>query len=100
MSRFKLRRVPLRLTTGAFILSAGALGRIGAMQGVSEVATNTADAELYKSAVPLLFRGDIASVDGLRGYAAGLALQLLAQLDQQGLRGAPQRRGLRQAGER
>ena len=43
-------------------------GRIGAIQGVSEVATNTADAELYKTAVPLLFRGDIASVDGLRGY--------------------------------
>ena len=36
---------------------------------------NTTDAELYKSAVPLLFRGDIASLDGLRGYVSGLALR-------------------------
>jgi len=64
-----------RVLSETFVQSAGALGRIGAVQGVSEVATNTADAELYKSAVPLLFRGDIASVDGLRGYAAGLALR-------------------------
>jgi hypothetical protein len=33
------------------------------------------DAGLYRSAVPLLFRGDVASLDGLRGYAAGLALR-------------------------
>jgi hypothetical protein len=64
-----------RVLSEPYILSAGALGRIGAMQGVSEMATNTADAELYKSAVPLLFRGDIASVDGLRGYVTGLALR-------------------------
>ena len=64
-----------RVLSESFVLSAGPLGRIGAIQGVSEVATNTADAELYKSAVPLLFRGEIASVDGLRGYATGLALR-------------------------
>jgi methionine-rich copper-binding protein CopC/putative copper export protein/ABC-type branched-subunit amino acid transport system substrate-binding protein len=64
-----------RVLSESFVLSAGALGRIGAVQGVSEVATNTADAELYKAAVPLLFRGDIASVDGLRGYVTGLALR-------------------------
>ena len=64
-----------RVLSESFVLSAGPLGRIGAVQGVSEVATNTADAELYKSAVPLLFRGEIASVDGLRGYATGLALR-------------------------
>jgi hypothetical protein len=64
-----------RVLSETLVLSAGALGRIGAVQGVSEVATNTADAELYKAAVPLLFRGDIASVDGLRGYVAGLALR-------------------------
>ena len=64
-----------RVLSEPFVLSAGALGRIGAVQGVSEVATNTTDAELYKSAVPLLFRGDIASLDGLRGYATGLALR-------------------------
>jgi ABC-type branched-subunit amino acid transport system substrate-binding protein len=63
-----------RVLSETLVLSAGALGRIGAVQGVSEVATNTADAELYQAAVPLLFRGDMASVDGLRGYVAGLAL--------------------------
>ena len=60
-----------RVLSETYVRSAGALGRIGAIQGVSEVATNTADAELYKSAVPLLFRGEIASVDGLRGYVTG-----------------------------
>ncbi len=64
-----------RVLSETFVRSAGPLGRIGAVQGVSEVATNTSDAELYKSAVPLLFRGDIASVDGLRGYVTGLALR-------------------------
>jgi methionine-rich copper-binding protein CopC/ABC-type branched-subunit amino acid transport system substrate-binding protein len=64
-----------RVLSETFVRRAGTLGRIGAVQGVSEVATNTADAELYKSAVPLLFRGDLASVDGLRGYVAGLALR-------------------------
>ncbi len=64
-----------RVLSETYIRTAAALGRIGAIQGVSEVATNTADAELYKTAVPLLFRGDIASVDGLRGYVTGLALR-------------------------
>jgi methionine-rich copper-binding protein CopC/putative copper export protein len=64
-----------RVLSETYVLSAGALGRLGAVQGVSEVATNTADAGLYRTAVPLLFRGDIASLDGLRGYATGLALR-------------------------
>ncbi len=64
-----------RVLSETLVRSAGALGRIGAVQGVSEVATNTPDAELYKAAVPLLFRGEIASLDGLRGYVAGLALR-------------------------
>jgi hypothetical protein len=63
-----------RVLSETLVLSAGALGRIGAVQGISEVATNTTDAELYQAAVPLLFRGDIASLDGLRGYVTGLAL--------------------------
>jgi putative copper export protein len=63
-----------RVLSETLVLSAGALGRIGAVQGISEVATNTTDAELYKAAVPLLFRGDVASLDGLRGYVTGLAL--------------------------
>jgi methionine-rich copper-binding protein CopC/putative copper export protein len=63
-----------RVLSETLVLSAGALGRIGAVQGISEVATNTTDAELYQAAVPLLFRGDVASLDGLRGYVTGLAL--------------------------
>jgi hypothetical protein len=64
-----------RVLSESYVLSAGTLGRIGAVQGVSEVSTNTPDAQLYEAAVPLLFRGDIASVDGLRGYVTGLALR-------------------------
>lgn len=64
-----------RVLSETAVLNAGALGRIGAVQGVSEVATNTSDASLYEAAVPLLFRGDIASLDGLRGYVTGLALR-------------------------
>ncbi|MEA2138063.1 MAG: copper transport protein [Solirubrobacteraceae bacterium] len=64
-----------RVLSETYVLSAGALGRIGAVQGVSEVATNTTDAALYQSAVSLLFRGDVASLDGVRGYTTGLALR-------------------------
>jgi methionine-rich copper-binding protein CopC/putative copper export protein len=64
-----------RVLSESYVLSAGTLGRIGAVQGVSEVSTNSPDAQLYEAAVPLLFRGDIASVDGLRGYVTGLALR-------------------------
>jgi methionine-rich copper-binding protein CopC/putative copper export protein len=75
----KLSPAPLlfseRVLSETYVLRAGPLGRLGAVQGVTEVATNTTDAELYKNAVPLLFRGDIASIDGLRGYVTGLALR-------------------------
>lgn len=75
----KLTPAPLllseRVLSESYVLSAGTPGRIGAVQGVSEVSTNTPDAQLYEAAVPLLFRGDTASVDGLRGYATGLALR-------------------------
>ncbi|MEY2516953.1 MAG: copper transport protein [bacterium] len=64
-----------RVLSETYILGAGALGRIGALQGVSEVATNTTDAALYQSAVSLLFRGETASLDGVRGYVVGLALR-------------------------
>jgi methionine-rich copper-binding protein CopC/putative copper export protein len=63
-----------RVLSETAVRQAGPLGRIGAVQGVSEVSTATPQAELYQGALPLLFRGDIASVDGLRGYVAGLAL--------------------------
>jgi methionine-rich copper-binding protein CopC/putative copper export protein len=64
-----------RVLSESVVRAAGALGRIGAVQGVSEVSTNTRDAALYQAAVPVLYRGEIASIDGLRGYATGLALR-------------------------
>ncbi len=57
------------------VRSAGSLGRIGAVQGLSEVSPTTQDGILYKQAVPQLFRGELASLDGLRGYVTGLALR-------------------------
>jgi methionine-rich copper-binding protein CopC/putative copper export protein len=63
-----------RVLSETYVERAGALGRIGAIQGVTEVSTSTPDAELYQAAVPALFRGDFGSLDGLRGYAGGLAL--------------------------
>ena len=64
-----------RVLSETVVRAAGSLGRIGAVQGVSEVSTSTRDAELYRMALPVLFRGEIASIDGLRGYASGLALR-------------------------
>lgn len=63
-----------RVLSESFVEQAGSLGRIGAIQGVSEVSPATPDAELYQTAVSALFRGDLGSLDGLRGYTAGLAL--------------------------
>lgn len=64
-----------RVLSERVIRSAGSLGRIGALQGVSEVSPTTADGILYRQSVPLLYRGDLASLDGLRGYVSGLALR-------------------------
>jgi hypothetical protein len=63
-----------RVLSEAWVRSAGALGRIGALQGVSEVSPDTADGVLYQQAVPLLHPGELASLDGLRGSATGQAL--------------------------
>lgn len=64
-----------RVLSERLIRSAGSLGRIGALQGVTEVSPTTADGILYRQAVPVLYRGELASLDGLRGYATGLALR-------------------------
>jgi hypothetical protein len=56
------------------VRSAGSLGRLGVVQGVTEVAPTTRDGILYRRAVPLLFAGELPSLDGLRGYVTGLAL--------------------------
>lgn len=63
-----------RVLSEPLVLRAGSLGRIGVLQGTSEVSTTTRDAILYRDAVPLLHPGERASLDGLRGYVTGLAL--------------------------
>jgi hypothetical protein len=63
-----------RVLSERFVTAAGALGRIGALQGVSEVSTATRDAQYYGRAVQLLYRGARPTIDGLRGYVTGLAL--------------------------
>lgn len=63
-----------RVLSETVVRAAGALGHLGAVQGVSEVSPASVDAVLYKMALPQLFRGELASLDGLRGYAAGRAL--------------------------
>jgi hypothetical protein len=52
----------------------GAIGRIGALQGATEVAPDSTIAETYSGAVPALYPGELPSLEGLRGYVAGLAL--------------------------
>ncbi|MDX6582778.1 MAG: copper transport protein, partial [Solirubrobacterales bacterium] len=52
----------------------GAIGRIGALQGATEVAPDSAIAATYARAVPALYPGELPTLDGLRGYVAGLAL--------------------------
>lgn len=63
-----------RVLSETVVRASGALGHLGAVQGVSEVSTSSTDAVLYRMAVPQLFRGELASLDGLRGYAAGRAI--------------------------
>jgi ABC-type branched-subunit amino acid transport system substrate-binding protein len=52
----------------------GAIGRIGALQGPAEIAPDTTVGATYARAVPALFPGELPSLEGLRGYTAGLAL--------------------------
>ncbi|KRA38849.1 MULTISPECIES: copper resistance protein CopC [unclassified Nocardioides] len=63
-----------RVLSETVVRASGALGHLGAVQGVSEVSTSSTDGVLYRMAVPQLFRGELASLDGLRGYAAGRAI--------------------------
>ena len=63
-----------RALSEGYVRSAGSLGRLGVIQGVTEVAPTTRDGILYRRAVPLLFPGELPSLDGLRGYVSGLAL--------------------------
>jgi len=64
-----------RVLSERLVARAGTLGRLGVIQGLSEVSTQTPDALAYVRTLPLLFRGERPSLDGLRGYVTGLALR-------------------------
>lgn len=64
------------------MIRAGTLGRIGVLQGASEVSTQTADAVAYSRAVRTLFVGETPTLDGIRGYVGGLALRSVLAGDQ------------------
>jgi hypothetical protein len=57
-----------------FQRAAGPLGAIGAISSPSEVLPDSRDALSYAAGMRAFFRGDQPSLEGLRGYVAGLAL--------------------------
>jgi methionine-rich copper-binding protein CopC/putative copper export protein/ABC-type branched-subunit amino acid transport system substrate-binding protein len=63
-----------RLLSESFIQQAGDAGRLGVIQGTSTVAVDSRDGLTLSQALPTLFPGERASLEGLRGYVAGLAL--------------------------
>jgi hypothetical protein len=64
-----------RVLSERLVESAGELGRIGGLQGLSEVTPDAGDALVYARAVPAIYPGESPSLDGLRGYVTGLALR-------------------------
>jgi len=66
---------PSDVLSEPFVTASGSIGRVGAVQGASEVVPEAAIAQVYTRAVPALFPGERPSLDGLRGYVAGLALE-------------------------
>jgi methionine-rich copper-binding protein CopC/putative copper export protein len=65
---------PSQLLSERLLESSGALGRTQAIQGAVEVTPDSATAQSYARAVPAVYPGESPSLDGLRGYVAGLAL--------------------------
>ncbi|UJA21055.1 ABC transporter substrate-binding protein [Thermoleophilia bacterium SCSIO 60948] len=63
-----------RIFSERFVADAGTLGRLGAIQGAVEVTPSAGDALSYAEATPALFPGEAPTLDGLRGYLAGVAL--------------------------
>ncbi|HEX8074795.1 MAG TPA: copper resistance protein CopC [Thermoleophilaceae bacterium] len=57
-----------------FVLRSGALGQSGAIASPTEVLPATGDGLRYLAGQRDLFRPDRASISGLRGYVAGLAI--------------------------
>ena len=66
---------PSQLLSERLLESSGALGRTQAIQGAVEVSTDSATAQSYARAVPAVYPGESPTLDGLRGYVAGLALE-------------------------
>ena len=64
-----------RVLSEDLVEASGELGRIGILRGLSEVTPDAADALVYARAVPAIYPGERPSLDGLRGYIAGLALR-------------------------
>jgi putative copper export protein/methionine-rich copper-binding protein CopC/ABC-type branched-subunit amino acid transport system substrate-binding protein len=64
-----------RLMSERLVTDSGAIGMIGALQGPSVASPDSATSLAYSRAVPALYPGEQASLDGLRGYLAGLALE-------------------------
>lgn len=63
-----------RVLSESFVEAAGDAGRIGVVQGTSTVAVDSRDGLLLSQALPALFPGQSASLEGLNGYVTGLAL--------------------------
>lgn len=70
-----------RVLSERLVEGLGAIGRVGAIQGVSEVSPQTADALAYARALKAVWTGERPSLDGLRGYVAGLALRFALRAD-------------------
>lgn len=66
---------PSQLLSERLLESSGALGRTQAIQGPVEVTPDSATAQSYARAVPAVYPGEAPTLDGLRGYVAGLALE-------------------------
>jgi methionine-rich copper-binding protein CopC/putative copper export protein len=64
-----------RVLSESFIQNGGGLGREGAILGPTEVTPDSNDAQLFAGALPALYPGEFPTLDGLRGYVAGLALR-------------------------
>ncbi|MFL5846044.1 MAG: copper resistance protein CopC [Solirubrobacteraceae bacterium] len=63
-----------RLMSERFVERSGGIGRLGAIHGTIEVSPDSRDALGYARGVSGLYPGRRPSLDGLRGYLAGLAL--------------------------
>ena len=63
-----------RLFSERFQLDSGLLGRIGSLRAAAEVSPAARDALSYSNLVRALYPGERPTIDGLRGYVAGLAL--------------------------